>query len=193
MVTFAPDSSVQGYLSSTNAILEDQELDRFIHDLIYGITRLDPTLIRPRWQQEPANLPANGTTWCAFGITNKINDTNASEKFINTGTIITRNQEVDILISCYGTQAGQLDSVFREGISLAQNREHMRLNNIGYVSLSDVRNTSLEINKQWNKRLDSVLRIRRNITRFYPIKDLLSAETNINYDGYVDTVLVTNP
>jgi hypothetical protein len=58
---FVPDSRTAGYLGprDTPQQLVDGAWDDFLHDVIAGTTGLDPTLVRPRWQSEPPNIPTD--------------------------------------------------------------------------------------------------------------------------------------
>jgi hypothetical protein len=93
---------------------------------------------------------------------------------------ITRGQELDIAISCYGPNAENTISLIREGIQLEQNREFLRLNNVGFVKTSPVINTSTEINKRWSKRKDFKLTLRRIVERYYPVKSIVQVPLDLN-------------
>src|SRR5258708_4203476 len=68
MVATMPDSTTGGYLLPVGAPpLEGEALNNFLQGWIVGITGLDGTMVRPRWQAEPPNIPTAGTAWAAIG------------------------------------------------------------------------------------------------------------------------------
>jgi len=75
------DSSTGGFLTpaATPAPIEGDALVNFIQEWIVGVTGISASLCRPRWQPEPPNIPKDGTTWLAFGITETESDTYAVE------------------------------------------------------------------------------------------------------------------
>jgi hypothetical protein len=66
----AADSGEAGFLLPRQppAPLFDDDWDDFLHDFFAGIVGFDPTLVRPRWEPEPAPRPDIDTDWCAFGV-----------------------------------------------------------------------------------------------------------------------------
>jgi hypothetical protein len=187
-----PNSSATGgyLLPIGTAPADDQELDRIFHDLFVGVTGIDPTLVRPRWAIEPANMPPLGSSWIAQGVTDRRDDAVASQLFDDAiGMTVTRNQELDNLVSFYGVGAAALEALVRDGLSLDQNREAVNALGIALVKVGNPRNASMLINERWAKRIDVMITFRRSIVRDYPILSLTSANviehaenitTNIN-------------
>src|SRR5215472_15859820 len=71
-MAWVPDSTTAGYLGpilGTGPVLQDDQWDDFLHDVLAGVSGLDPTMVRPRWQVVPPNVPDFKTDWLAFGIT----------------------------------------------------------------------------------------------------------------------------
>lgn len=78
------DSSTGGYLKPNPSPgfpnpLGGPELLEFFQELFSGITGVPGPMIRPRWQQEPAPMPPNGTDWLAIGIQNRNPDAYAND------------------------------------------------------------------------------------------------------------------
>jgi hypothetical protein len=71
------DSSTPGILQSTTqptsppSPLDGDDLEDYIQQFVAGVAGMDGTLVRPRWQPEPSNIPDFDVTWCATGITHK--------------------------------------------------------------------------------------------------------------------------
>ena len=185
-------SATGGYLTPTNTPLDDQALDRVIHDLYAGITGLSASLVRPRWQQEPGNMPALGSTWIAHGITERRNDIIDSQTYIEgTGIIVNREQELDSLVSCYGTRAAEIEALLRDGLGIAQNREAIDALGLSYISISSCRNVTMLINQRWSIRLDVTVTFRRRISHIYPVLSLQSGYITEHVESFVDNIIVT--
>lgn len=186
------DSSTGGYLSPTGTPpLDDQALDRFFHDLFVGVTGLDPTLVRPRWQAEPGNMPARNTTWIAQGVTEMRDDGVAWQEF-NRATqayALCRNQVIVNRLSFYGPSAGATEALVRDGLGLDQNRESMNTQGIALVRVGDPRVMPLLTNEQWVRRIDVPITFRRLISRTYPVLSLQSGAVQIETDtGLIETI-----
>lgn len=67
------DSSTGGYLTPAPAPapLQDRTLYEALQAAVVGITGLDGTLVRPRWQAEPSLVPEAATCWIAIGVTDR--------------------------------------------------------------------------------------------------------------------------
>ena len=188
-------SATGGYLSPTSAALpDDQDLDRIFHDLFVGVTGIDPALVRPRsgGQLEPGNMPPLGSSWIAQGVTERRDDVVASQTFIDgVGMVVTRNQELDVLMSVYGTGAAALEALVRDGLSLDQNREALTAQGIVLVQVGNPRNASMLINQQWSKRIDVVITFRRILSRVYPVLSLQSGYATESAGSYTTNITVT--
>ena len=177
-------SATGGVLSPavTPAPLEGDALQDFFHDLFAGITGLDSTLIRPRWQPEPANIPATGTDWLAFGVTNMQADTYAAELHEPDGSgynELRRHQTLTLLLSFYGPNAGAYCDRLRDGLQVSQNREPLQLANMGLVATGDARSVPELVKQRWYNRVDCELTVRRQIVRKYDVLNLLSGSGEI--------------
>ncbi len=191
----ANDSSTGGYLvPSGTPPLDDQALDRFFHDVFMGITGMAANMIRPRWQQEPGNMPPPGTDWMAQGSVER-EDEGVAWQYFAKGTqtfTLARNQSIMNLVSVYGPNASANEGLLRDGLSLDQNREAMNLQGIRLVRVGDPRNMSMLINEQWAKRIDVRIVFRRQIIRTYPVLSIQSGSVQIETDtGVVETVTIT--
>lgn len=187
-----PSSSTGGYLFPTSAApLDDAALDRYFHDVFTSILGFDAKLIRPRWQADPANMPANGVNWIAQGVTNRRDDVVASQILSADGlsTTVSRNQELDNLVSFYGPGASGVQAIMRDGLSLNQNREAMNLIGLVLVRVGEPRNASMLINERWVNRVDCIITFRRLISRVYAVQSLLSAQTILTTDYVTETII----
>lgn len=182
-----PDSSTGGYLApaTSPAPLEGQALNRFLQQVWVGITGLNGTLVRPRWQPEPPAIPAFGTNWMAFGIMRRPGDTFASVIHNADGSDTVYRQEIlHVLCTFYGPDADNYASLLREGLSVAQNREVLQLNSFGLIEVGEPVPVPDLIKERWTYRVDMNVVLRRSITRTYAILDVLSADGTVDTDPY---------
>lgn len=183
----APDSSVAGFIqpsSTSSDYLEDNALDNFFQQMVAGITGLPPTLVLPRWQPEPVNLPAYGTNWAAVGVVDSdLVDGWSYETHdpANTGTDQTATWEyLTLLCSFYGPNAGQYDGLLRDGLFLNQNQETLLLNGIGLIEWRNRAIVPTLIKERWLRRIDRRVRFMREIDRVYNIRNILSVPLTVS-------------
>lgn len=196
-------SATGGYLVPDGVItppIEDDALDDFMGDVVAAITGLDrDTAVRPRWQAEPPNLPDRTVNWCAVGITHRKADTFASVVHGPTlgggegADVLTRHEELDLLISFYGPACQATGALMRDGISIAQNREQLFLAGMGLVSVGDLTKAPEILKSAWYQRADLPLVIRREVRREYPVLNLISAPITLNAPPVVETITPTDP
>lgn len=172
--------------------LEGSDLEDALHDVIVGITGMDNTLVQPRWQPEPVDIPAAATAWAAFGFerrdTSKYPEVVHAPGALSGGSDILRQQEeLDVRVSFYDLgAAGHADqnlALLRDGLYIAQNREAMLAQGIMLVSTGDAVPAPVLFKERWQYRVDLVITIRRQIDRTYAIPNIESAAGNIVADG----------
>jgi hypothetical protein len=182
----ANDSSTGGYLAPAAPLpLDDASLDDALQALVVGITGLDGTLVRPRWQPVVPRQPDPGVTWCAIGVTSEKPDANAA--IVHDGSAaggqgvdtLYRHPVIEVLASFYGPSASAAAGALRDGLQIGQNREAMRAQGLAFIDSGDVTAAPDLVNQQWVRRQDLSLRLRRLVTRVYPVLNLTSAPTQI--------------
>ncbi|NTG86203.1 hypothetical protein G6L15_08595 [Agrobacterium rhizogenes] len=177
------DSSTGGYLVPTSQPpATDDALDDQIQEAVVGITGLDATLVRPRWQPTPAKQPPAATNWCAIGVTSMDADTYAwvghhadSQGYDE----MQRHVTFDVLASFYGPSGQSYAGLLRDGLQIAQNREALYLQGISFVEASKIIAAPALINEQWVRKYDLTVTLRTQITRTYAVLNLLSASGSI--------------
>lgn len=180
----ANTSATGGYLSPAvvSPPLEDAELDAFLQAMVVGITGLDGTLVRPRWQPVTPKQPEPDVNWCAIGVLNITPDDNAAiiHHPENDGSDeMQRHEIVDLLASFYGPSAYANAAKMRDGLMIAQNREPLILAGMALVSADKITSLPDLVSQQWLRRADLPITIRRIVTRSYEVKNLLSAQGTI--------------
>ena len=180
-------SATGGYLAPLAASppLEDADIDAVFQRAIVGVTGLDGSLVRPRWQLTPPKQPDPSVNWCAIGIIDfKVDD----------GPAITHNpaddgsdeyvRHEDIILACtfYGPLAQRYAAMTRDGMALPQNIEALKQDGVVYIDSMEIRSVPELVNQQWIKRYDLPLKFRRQIKRTYAVLNILSADPTLVND-----------
>jgi hypothetical protein len=173
-----------------NSIPPDgQSLDDFLQQLISGITKLPPQLVRPRWQPEPPPLPSYGADWMAIGVMNTSLDpgwpwvwfdTNPASAPVDTdgnplGAFMIQHEAIELQCSAYGPNADWYDGLIRDGFSIGQNQEVLFLAGMGLIGVGGRRFLPEFIQNRTWRRVERTIRIHREIRRLYPILSILEA------------------
>lgn len=172
------NSASGGYLTPAAAPspVEGDAFDDFLHDVIAGVTGMSGELIRPRWQQEPTNMPQADQTWCAFGITDFTSDTYAVEQMNSDGSFeMIRHETNQILVSFFGPSAIAYAGILRDGLQISQNRTALVAAGVGMVNTGNPIQVPSLVKERWQKRVDLPWTVRRQILRSYPVLHLLTA------------------
>ncbi len=182
------DSSTGGPLLPlpTPAPREDDVLDRDLQQFVSHVTGLAGTHVRPRWQIEPPNMPAVGTSWAAVGVMNQTGDTFAAvvhDAADGGSDTVFRQEMLDVLVSFYGPSAQNYASLFREGVALAQNREELIYRDMQLISVGTLQRAPSLVNERWQNRVDVPFTLVRAIRRKYAILNLASVEGEIVTDN----------
>src|SRR5438477_12482433 len=132
----ANDSSTGGYLVPTSAPpLEDDALDEFLQGAVVGMTGLAGTLVRPRWQNPVPKLREATVDWCAIGIISETPEfssytahyrgepSNPNDPTGQGFDLQIRHETLEVMVSFYGPNSRGNAKLFRDGISVGQNRE----------------------------------------------------------------------
>lgn len=191
----APDSSVAGFLQPTQPEPDWQisagSLDDYLQQMVAGVAGLDGSLVRPRWQPEPPNLPDWATDWCATGITRRrpIGAYSAQLHDCENDTggpghnELQRHEEFDLMCSFYGPNCDVYASNLHDGLQIWQNYAALRLSGMALVEVQETLRVPELIKQRWWDRCDKTLVLRRIIRRNYPILNVLSAGAEIVTDG----------
>ncbi|OVE94454.1 phage neck terminator protein [Allorhizobium ampelinum] len=173
-------SATGGYLAPTSTQpADDDGLEDIIQAIVVGITGLDGTLVRPRWQPNPPKQPAQNANWCAIGVTRQQPDSYGAIVHSGSGDgsdTLQRHEYLDVLASFYGPQGQAYAGLFRDGLFIAQNREAMRANGLALYEANEIIAAPTLVNTVWNRRYDLSFRLRRQIDRTYDVLNILSAD-----------------
>jgi hypothetical protein len=175
------DSSTGGpLLPMAGDPLEDDALDDFLQGFVVGITGMAGTLIYPRYQDEPPNLPDWGIDWAAIGVVQRTGDTYAVEEHASDGvSYVTRHETLDIACTFYGPHCQTNAARLRDGLGLAQNRELLMANGMGLVSVADLQRGGDLVKMRWLQTSELPFAIRRIVVRSYDIRDVVSLDATV--------------
>lgn len=184
------------------APLEDAELDAAFQSAVVGITGLDPTLVRPRWQIVSPKQPEPNINWCSIGAyTSTPDDGGPYIEHLNgpsvndtSGDLLEEHEAIDVLVSFYGPNAKMYSGVFRSGLKLPANLETLKLQGFYYQSKEPERIAPELINQQWVRRWDTSMTFKRMVARVYGVPNVVSAEIDLFDDsGHVNAVINVPP
>lgn len=180
------DSSTGGYIAGTVELgLADAALDALLQQMVAGITGIDGTLVRPRWQPTVPKQPEPDTNWCAIGVTSidvddfpaEVHDPedDGSDDFAQWETI-------NLLASFYGPAGMRNAKTLRAGIYVTQNRDAMVEQGIDLIDAGTITAAPAQINNVWVHRFDLPIRLRAKNELVFPILNLLTAQTAVVTD-----------
>ena len=181
-ITRLQDSRTPGFIQPLPSPMDDDlGLDLVLQAWVVGLTGLPGSLVRPRWQPAPPPMPDQGVNWCAIGILNQVADDNEWTGHVPLGgdglgvTTMQRHEELEGLASFYGSAAAGYAGLLRDNSQIDQNRDILDPHGIQFVGAGEIRIVPDLINQIWVRRADITVSLRRQITRTYPLRTLLSS------------------
>lgn len=155
-------------------------LEQFIQTVLVGMTGIDGTLVRAKWQPEPPKQPDIMVNWLAFAISTTTPDANGFLGVTKTGRVqYQRHETLDISCSIYGPNAYDTMRLIRDGFQVPQNFDNLRVANMGFVEVGQGIHMPELINERWFNRFEVSVVLRRETQRFYPVLTFLSAHGTI--------------
>lgn len=166
--------------------LEGADLAQVLQQWVVGITGLDGTLVRPRWQQQPPAQPDIGTTWCAIGVLLESSEagfpviTHDGDADGGLGRDhLRRHKTLDVLASFYGPLGPGYAQRLMDGAYIAQNSEPLLGTGLALISIGDMRQVPEPFQLQWLMRVDVPIRLRRVIDREYLVRNIIATEGDV--------------
>lgn len=177
-------SASGGYLTPTSvAPAEDGALDDIFTAMIVGLTGIDATLVRPRWQVVVPKMPDPSVNWVAVGVTEDEPDDNAAISHDSTGQgqdNLQRQEGIKVLASFYGPNARGFAKQVRDGLYVPQNWEVLENSLLAFIATDTIRAVPELLNNNWLRRYDMPIRFRRMLHRSYAVENILSGQVTIN-------------
>lgn len=186
-------SATGGFLYPTTPTApNDQELEDILQPWIVGLSGLDGSLVRPLQQEDPPPRPPREVTWISLGVKSHRRDWSAFNHHVSflqnkedgSQTRVSydeqyRNEELEIILSCYGPTADATSAALWNNAQVAQNREYLYLHSLFFTSVEDPITVSEKIKQKWLRRVDLRIRLRRGVSLRYPVLDLESVPIDI--------------
>lgn len=183
---------------SVNDPIYGKELNRHVQawlaDALSSVLERD--MIRPYLQAEPPGVPDKGEAWMAFRI-----DIDASDMFPFTrmnddglSAVVRQNENLNVLCSFYDTgtngNAQRNASLLRDNATVPGNAD--ALLPIYIVSIGTPVSVPSMLANQWLYRLDLNVRMRREVSRTYGIKSVLTGVGTLHADTGVGDGVTRN-
>jgi hypothetical protein len=170
--------------------MDGQSLEDYLQQFVAGVSYLDGTLVRPRWQEEPPNLPAfdDVPCWCAVGIVRR-RPIGVYAAVVHYGdndgySDMQRHEDLDVLCSFYGAGADEFATNLHNGLMLWQNTSILRMSGLAFVEIGEGVRAPELIKEKWLNRIDKWLMLRRVVQRYYPVLNILSIQGTVNAETY---------
>jgi hypothetical protein len=193
----ATDSSEAGYLQPTpplppGQVPTGQPLEDYLQQFIAGVAHMDGTLVRPRWQPEPANLPDWGTDWCSVGLVRVQPigvyawvEHHPLDHQGDGASEMQRHEEFEVLCSFYGPHASSYADNLQSGLSVWQNWSALKLVGLAYIECKDPVIAPELLRERWWNRYDITVTMRRIVRRTYPVLNILEVFSRVRTEtGY---------
>lgn len=189
----ALDSTTSGYISPSVEPIDDDEIENLMHDAIVGLTGIEGSLVRPRWQPEPIQQPDFNENWVAFGITRWTPDTfSYQHQDDDSNHVVERDILLYVLHSFYGPKSAGMCARFRDAFDISQNRDQLVAAGIELIEVQEALNVPALLKAHWVKRVDVVVVYRRRTSRTFPVLTITSGQFGLDNELYV-TPIIVNP
>jgi hypothetical protein len=190
-IPFLTPTNVDGEIN--DALLQDQ-----LQAVVVGLTGMDGTLVFPRSQQNPPDMPDLDITWAAIGISKKSRWTFAFSNHYpsqvgnqpSTSRVI-REEDLWALASFFGPTADAMSETFSMGFQLAQNRQAMQQLGLSFIEAMDVIPRPDMTNEQNRLAYDIEFRLRRRQSYTYVVNEFISVGVVITLDDPTQSFTVT--
>lgn len=191
-----PNTSTSGgYLTQTSSSIDGQALRRFLQSVIVGVTGLDPTLVRPIWQQNPPPIPEIDTNWCGFAVTTQRAESGAYLRTLAPpaeGASLLRHEQLDMLCVFYGPKCLDIAAELRDGLELIQqNAEALCAAGMGINGFSGITHAPELINDRYFDRADITMTISREVRRNYGVSCFVGFNATVVANLAVESLTAT--
>lgn len=181
-MTTANNSSTGGYLlpAPQGSLPGGLTFSQFLQQVFVGISGLDGTLVRPRWQPKPLKSPDLDVNWMAFAVVDNDADAHAFSGVNPDGSNYTqRHEDLEVQCAFYGTDAMRYATQVRDGFQVQQNLDVLRSASMGFVRTGKAISVPDLIDEIWRNRVEMSVFLRREVLRSYPILTMVSASGTI--------------
>lgn len=178
-------SATGGFLVPDTASLGHDALEDLLRATVAGITGLDGSLVRPRFQTTPAPLPAQEIDWCSMAVQTRspqglpaaIHDSTDP----GSDTVMSWSR-LRVQCSFYGPLSNDLATQLELGLAVSQNRQELRSGGLALVAVGDQMTVPELINDTWVNRVELELIFDVEARRTYPVQNILGSQLVIESD-----------
>lgn len=186
--------------SDIDGELNDELLQDGLQSIVVGLTGMSGTLVIPRFQQNPPDMPGLDVTWAAIGLTKKSRWTFAFEKHFpstvggqpSTSKVI-REEDLWVLTSFFGPNGDAMSELFSMGFQIATNRQAMQQLGFAFIESMDSIPRPDMINEQNRVVYDVEFRVRRRQGYTYAVQEFTSVGVVIILDDPTQSFTITVP
>jgi hypothetical protein len=185
-------SAYSGYLTPTSAPIEMEGFEDTIQAMVTGVTGLDGTMVRPRYQAKPPSRPSKSENWCAIGVKTFLG-TNSSAAHDSKGDghdVVTTWTDLEVLATFHGPRALELATRLKDGLLLEQNRAVLRKAGIAVTDSGEPINAPEKVSGAWTPRIDLPLNMQWETRQTYGVLNLLDAPGSVVSDNGVSVKIV---
>lgn len=183
-------SATGGYLQpSSPPPIDGDALDQLLQEMVVGVTGLPPAMVRPRWQPTPPPQPAQNQDWASVGVTDKGTNGFPNIQHFSPGSpspgysVMYQRSWMTVVISFYGPNSDANAAILRDGLLISQNMETLAAQGIRITKPDDVKRVPELVNNLWVDRSDIIVMMTREVSRTYPIEDIVSAGGTVTTDA----------
>lgn len=188
----AIDSTTVGYLAPAPPGPEyDNDLQDIFQAFCVGVTGLDGTVVRPRYQPNPPNMLDQSVNWASIGAQVMERQWDAfvqhnpdAASGLGESTV-SGSEIIHITFSFYGPLCQSYASILRDGMSVGQNRDQLTAKAIKFVEFMAPVTLPVLLKDTWNRRVDLKGVFNRWVQRTYSIRHLASASGTIDNERYI--------
>ena len=178
---------MSGFVQASGSLPpNDDALAGILQQMVVGITGLDGSLVRPRWQPQPPTQPSVTTVWCAIGITRyePFDYPQWTQDDDDSGTLH-RYERLDVMATFYGPQSAWWAAKLRDGLYLYQNHLTLSAQGVKLRSVDETTHLGELINTQYVSRSDLPM----SFVRFVESGFAISAIAQVSVSFITDTGL----
>ena len=170
-------SATGGYLQPTGTDVEyDKDLALIIQAAIAGVTGIDGSLVRRKYQPTTPKMPENTVNWFAYHIHSTVPDDGPAIVHHDGHDENIRHEALNVLCTAYGPNGDKNASLLRDGLSIPQNMEYLRKKGLFLISVGESISVPEFINQSWVRRFDVLVVFKRKVSRDFAVLNIASAK-----------------
>jgi hypothetical protein len=167
-------SATGGYLAPKHPS-DDAQLMTLLQSVIQGITGLEDVQFKTQHPDSTGNL-------CTFGV---LRQCAGSPAIVHRGEddgedVYKTHERITVMCSFLGPDCREYASLLRDGLAIVQNQHALKAQGLSFMKCSNIKLAQHYQETPWQAHYDMFVDFSREVTRVYPILNLLSAPTAVN-------------